>query len=345
MADERYEWLDRDAAERLLRGKPVEAADARARTDAARLVEVLHRAAGAGYRYDDGELPGEAAAMAAFRKARAEAAGDATVPGGTSLGTVWVSHAARPSHGVGFARPLRFGLAAAVAGCAIGGVAVAAGTGMLPTPFDDNRPLPASSVSAAATPGPVTSPSPGESGPGTPSESPGAPGTPPGPPPLPSTSSPSPGGAGATTPGGSADDGPSTPDDGTAPKGDLYRKSVEECRDYRSGKIDPDRKRRLELAAKGPEGVDRFCDKLLGGSSGGSGDGGGDNDGGGDGDGRGDDGGKQSGGSGGDGDGSSDSGGGAPTTPPVSWSFVPKPSVTLSASGSGSSASTALYVF
>ncbi|MEU0370804.1 hypothetical protein ABZ070_11175 [Streptomyces sp. NPDC006283] len=344
MADERYEWLDRDAAERLLRGKPVEAADARARTEAARLAELLHRAADAGYRYDDGELPGEAAAMAAFRKARADAAGDATVPGGASLGTVQVSRAARPSRGMGFARPLRFGLAAAVAGCAIGGVAVAAGSGMLPTPFDDNRPLPASSVSAAATPGPVTSPSPGGSGTGTPSESPGAAGTPPVPPPLPSTSSPTPGDGGATTPAGPADDGPSAPDDGTGPKGDLYRKSVEACRDYRSGNIDPDKKRRLELAAKGPEGVERFCDRLLGGGSGGSGDGDGDNDGG-DSDGRGDDGGKQSGGSGGDGGGSWDSGEGAPKIPQVSFPLVPQPSATLSATGSRSSSSTALYLF
>ncbi|MFD0504807.1 hypothetical protein ACFQ0G_21695 [Streptomyces chiangmaiensis] len=45
---------------------------------------------------------------------------------------------------------MHFGLAAAVAAAMIGGVAVAAGTGALPTPFDE--PGPAASVSAAVTP-------------------------------------------------------------------------------------------------------------------------------------------------------------------------------------------------
>lgn len=65
MADEQYEWLDKDAAERLLRGEPVDPVDGHARTEAARLMAALAAARGA--RAANGELPGEAAALAAFR--------------------------------------------------------------------------------------------------------------------------------------------------------------------------------------------------------------------------------------------------------------------------------------
>ncbi|MFD0430217.1 hypothetical protein ACFQ60_29920 [Streptomyces zhihengii] len=128
MADERYEWLDRDAAEQLLRGEPVRAADEHARVQAARLGAALRGAGAYRHRFDDGELPGEAAALAAFRKAR----GDAAAPAGDSIGTVTVTRGGVPVRGLRFGRPLRFGIAAALAGCALGGVAVAAGTGVLP---------------------------------------------------------------------------------------------------------------------------------------------------------------------------------------------------------------------
>ncbi|NEA07882.1 hypothetical protein G3I27_06680, partial [Streptomyces sp. SID10692] len=39
MADEHYEWLDKDAAEKLLRGEPVVPVGDGARTDAFRLAE------------------------------------------------------------------------------------------------------------------------------------------------------------------------------------------------------------------------------------------------------------------------------------------------------------------
>lgn len=68
MADEHNKWLDRDAAERLLRGEPLEAVDAVTRARAARLAETLDALAVT--RVDGGELRGEAAALAAFRKAR-----------------------------------------------------------------------------------------------------------------------------------------------------------------------------------------------------------------------------------------------------------------------------------
>ncbi|SCE03491.1 hypothetical protein GA0115253_1027615, partial [Streptomyces sp. Termitarium-T10T-6] len=41
MADEHYEWLDKDAAERLLRGEPVVPVGDEARTEAFRLAEAL----------------------------------------------------------------------------------------------------------------------------------------------------------------------------------------------------------------------------------------------------------------------------------------------------------------
>ncbi|MFF3321509.1 hypothetical protein [Streptomyces sp. NPDC002889] len=281
MADERYEWLDRDAAERLLRGEPVEATDERARAQAARLSETLSSARSGAYQYEDGELPGEAAAMAAFRKARAEAA-DAAGPVVESLGAVRVVRADRRAGAVRFGRPVRFGIAAAVAGCALGGVAVAAGAGVLPAPFGGHdNPLPASSVSAAETPGTLASEPPGGWGQSTPPPSPGAITTPP----VPSATggaSPTPGLPGTGTPGGQptggGQDEPEQGSDNTST--DWYRKSVEACKDYRRGRIDGDRRERLESAAKGAERVERFCDRLLSGNGsgdyeddGGSGDG------------------------------------------------------------------------
>ena len=349
MADERYEWLDRDAAERLLRGVPVDAAGEHARADAARLAAALENAADPGYRYDDGELPGEAAAMAAYRKARADAAASGVAAGpstgmatGTSLGTVRVTGAVRPARpgplgrlrrGPGLARPFRFGIATALAGCAIGGVAVAAGSGVLPT-FGDERPTPASSVSAAATPGPVTSPTQGGAGTGRPSGSSGETGTPPVVPPVPDSTTPTPGDTGGTTAGLPAEDGGTTAGSGgPARNGELYRKTVDACRDYRSGRIAQDARRRLEEAAKGPARVERFCDRLLDGDSGdgstGSGGSGGAN---GEGDGTAA-GGRNSGGSDGSGDGDRSGDGDAdsgdlrwaPENPAVSWSVAPGP--------------------
>jgi hypothetical protein len=318
MADERYEWLDREAAERLLRGEPVEAADEHARIQAARLSRELYgmgRPSHSGY-LDGGEMPGEAAALAAFRKSRA----DADAPAGDMLGTVRLAPSTRPASGrraprTIFARPVRFGLAAAVAGCALGGVAVAAGTGFLPSPFGGD-PLPASSVSAAATPGPLVSES--QTGGGTVAPPPisGSPSTPPVSPPA---------SDGGEHPSSGADGGSGKrqgdPDDKSPDRNaESYRKAVEACRDYRSGHIAPDRERRLEEAAKGASRVERFCDRLLDGDSkdGGQTDGGGS--------GGGDDGDS---GDSGDDDGKGhgapvlDSHSGASSLPPVSWTPLP----------------------
>lgn len=72
MADEQYRWLDRDTAERLLRGELLDTVDATARDRAERLAEALETLSAelAVPAPDGAELPGEAAALAAFRKAR-----------------------------------------------------------------------------------------------------------------------------------------------------------------------------------------------------------------------------------------------------------------------------------
>lgn len=74
-----------------------------------------------------------------------------TVVGGADTGP---GRKGRPARGRPVSvRPLRAGLAAALVGCALGSVAVAAGTGVLPTPFrSDVPPTPAASVTAAGTP-------------------------------------------------------------------------------------------------------------------------------------------------------------------------------------------------
>ena len=114
------------------------------------------------------EFPGEAAALDAFRAARSGLLHSGTVDitaGPTEAGTVVGRRAAfREGRGrsgdrrPGAARrtslagrPLRAGFAMAVAGCALGGAAVAAGAGVLPTPFGGGG-APAASVSPLASP-------------------------------------------------------------------------------------------------------------------------------------------------------------------------------------------------
>ncbi|MGY1437593.1 hypothetical protein [Streptomyces reniochalinae] len=128
------------------------------------------------------ELPGESAALEAFRTARLGGAhagpaapAAARAGSGADLGLTSGATGERPGGaGTGTGRergrgrtrylltgrPLRAGFAVAVAGCALGGVAVAAGTGVLPTPFTGGG-APAATVSPAATPtgeGPEASP-------------------------------------------------------------------------------------------------------------------------------------------------------------------------------------------
>ncbi|MDT9688776.1 hypothetical protein Q5762_10475 [Streptomyces sp. P9(2023)] len=294
MADERYQWLDQDAAERLLRGEPVDAVDDHSRAEAERLAQALAAARPHPVlRAADAELPGEAAALAAFRKAAAER-GRAVRPAAHTSHAVAELDAVRitRAHGArSWGRSLRYGLAAAVAAVAVGGVAVASGTGMLP--FTTDGPTPAGSVSAADTPGPIASNSPDSS----PSPGPHADtGTPSAPPagdsgsasPETSSTPPAiagPGGTGASEgPGGKGD---VTPEPGTSggpadQGGDPSRdRLVKACKDFRAGRIDDTAKDRLAKSARDGETVRRFCDRLLGGkptSSGGNAGGEGDED-------------------------------------------------------------------
>ncbi|MQY35206.1 hypothetical protein SRB17_31780 [Streptomyces sp. RB17] len=285
MADEQDKWLNRETAERLLRGESLEAVDASARDQAERLSQALgaltaHAAPAAG------ELPGEQAALAAFRKAR-EAAGtertavgraDATsalpVPG-ADAGLVRIG--ARSRTGITarrprWARPVRLALAAAVAVGTVGGVAMAAGTGVLPTPFGPEHPRPATSVSTGPTSrAPLASVPQGTPGP---TAGPGVP-------------------SGSTGTSRGASGRAVTPDDrhgrSTAPgagdssgtPGGRWRDAA--CRDIRDGReLDAGRRRALENLAGGSARVSRYCKVVLsvadsgdGGTSGGKGDEGG----------------------------------------------------------------------
>ncbi|MER5555133.1 hypothetical protein ABT001_26260 [Streptomyces sp. NPDC002793] len=286
MADEQQEWLDAEAAEMLLRGVPVELVDDHARTEAQQLeaaLRALRTPAPSG-----GELPGEDAVLAAFRETsrdgkRAGTAGTAGLAGQRDpLHTVRIGKASearlrRPR----WTRPVRYGLAVSLAGCALGGVAVAGGTGMLPAPFGgQGPPVPATSVSAAASPEEldVEVPDGGGASP-LPSATSGATGPPA------ATDAPDAGSAGsdgrAGQDGGATEHEDGDRDGGTGdtdgardgtegrevPGGtpaEAYQKSVRACRDYREDALSRQDERRLLELADGKDNLDRFCDRLLG---------------------------------------------------------------------------------
>ncbi|MEU6479508.1 extensin [Streptomyces sp. NPDC047017] len=317
MADEQYRWLDRDTAERLLRGESPDTVDATVRDQAERLAETLRAlsaeaAAPAGA---DLDLPGEEAALAAFRKVRAEQA-DARAgllagePGGT--GRSW--HL-RPSWG----RPVRLAVSAALAAGALGGVAAAATTGVLPTPFGGREPVPASSVPAQATATPdrlASPPAHGTAGGGPGGEQGGGTGTP-----TPGASSAGPDDNDARTPAPDGDGTSGTdPDTGQDALGGLRSRLTRACQDLRGGKsLDGGRRRVLEGAAGGSARVRAYCKDILaavdgqgGGNTGGGwkGKGGQGGNGGGDGSGGGKGGGQKGYGGGGNGSGSGGGSGG-----------------------------------
>ncbi|MFV0128154.1 hypothetical protein ACLGI4_10615 [Streptomyces sp. HMX112] len=295
MADERDEWLDQDAAERLLRGEPVDAADDHAREQARRLTEALE-AVRAPHPLPSGELPGEEAALAAFREAReargtrdARAGGSGARPAvatsGADLGAVRLKP--RPRQ-VRWARPARWGLAVSLAGLAVGGVAVAAGTGVLPAFGGDPEPQPTATASGDVTPGPLVSREPNgghrsatpggpaRSGPpagpgGTPPSAPSRPGSSPdGGTFGPGTPEPArPGAGGDNVSAGAGGGGTGAGGGGDEDRDDRatwYTWAVQACSDHREGTIEGDRRRRLESAARGGDKVKRFCDKLLAGA-------------------------------------------------------------------------------
>ncbi|MCX5429495.1 hypothetical protein OHU11_17635 [Streptomyces sp. NBC_00257] len=298
MADERYEWLDKDAAERLLRGEPVDPVGGRSCTDAERLVAALEAAARA-TRPATAELPGEAAALTAFRTAgrsaragtRANAEGrsagaealDPVLIGAAAGGSVpytTASAATGRTRSARWSRPVRFGLVASLAGCALGGVAVAAGTGMLPGPFGGNTPLPAASVSSEATPEELGSGlTTDETAQPPPSASPkGSASKPPASPSAPaenrdhdrSGTTTEPGGGDKRKPGGAATGSPGGTRSGKQTErpwneasGDWYAKALQACRDYRDGKLSEKRRQKLEALANGARNLDRFCDRVI----------------------------------------------------------------------------------
>ncbi|MFC9948149.1 hypothetical protein [Streptomyces pratensis] len=286
MADEQHEWLDADAAEALLRGESVESVepvDDHARTTARRLEAALLALRTPGPA--EGELPGEEAVLAAFREASGGkpmtgAAGPAGPAGQDALHTVRIgSTPAAPRRRPRWSRPVRYGFAVSLAGCALGGVAVAAGTGMLPAPFGGHHsPVPAASVSAAASPEEL-----GAEVPDTGEPSPAPSGTPR----PPSSPEPSevPGGGAAGSHGRTGRDSGDAPDredadpdtgteDGTEDGTDgrevpgrspaeVYEKSVKACRAYREDRLSREEERRLLELADGESNLARFCDRLL----------------------------------------------------------------------------------
>lgn len=267
MADnDRYRWLDRATAERLLSGESLEASLASAGPDARDRAEQLAKtldSLSVGTPPCSAELPGEAAALTAFRKARTvpdltTAAPATATPPSSDMGLVQVGgfrSGVRPAR---WGRPLHVGLGAALAAGMVGSVALAAGIGVLPTPFDGDEPgRPAATVSAAAPRDPLlASPSPdgGTRGGSLPSPRPDA------------------------TTGGSVDRGSAGRDESEADPADRGKKShsdlslpgdgrgglASSCRDMRSGKkLEAERRRALEKAAKGSRKVPKYCGNAL----------------------------------------------------------------------------------
>ncbi|MEU9956127.1 hypothetical protein [Streptomyces sp. NPDC050982] len=284
MADEQYRWLDRDTAERLLRGEPLDAVDADIRDQADRLTEALEALDALGMQAADStpadaELPGEAAALAAFRKTRtgkngeqaslgprtrtrsaaaAAAASSAASQISSDAGLIHLgrpaAHRRAPSR---WGRPVRYGLAAALAAGMIGGAAMAATSGVLP--FGGEKPEPGSSATVDVTPDrPLVSPSPEKKPGGGPDK------------PRPDGSAGGPTGK-DSAPGGEARGGtdpgvrPDSDDDRREGRpGGGWRWLASVCRDFRDGKnLDSERRRGLEDAANGAEQVKKYCNGIL----------------------------------------------------------------------------------
>ncbi|MEV2197002.1 hypothetical protein AB0I02_39410 [Streptomyces phaeochromogenes] len=284
MADEQYRWLDRDTAERLLRGEPLDAVCADNRDQADRLTEALEALDALGTQTAestpaDAELPGEAAALAAFRKARtgkngeqaslgprtrtrsaasATATSSAASQISSDAGLIHLGHPAEhrrvPSR---WGRPVRYGLAAALAAGMIGGAAMAATSGVLP--FGGEEPEPGSSATVSVTPDrPLVSPSP-EKKPGGGPDRPRPDGSAGGP--TGRDSAPDGEARGGTDPGARTDPGDDRPE-GRPARGWRWLASV--CRDFRDGKnLGSERRRGLEDAANGSEQVKKYCQGIL----------------------------------------------------------------------------------
>ncbi|MFB7780809.1 hypothetical protein [Streptomyces bauhiniae] len=250
MADEHDKWLDGETAERLLRGEPLEAVDADALVPAGRLAGLLGTLAAQGAPAF-GELPGEKAALAAFRDARATVPAESAYGYGDA-GLVRIGAPAPRARRSRWGRPVRFGLAAALAACTLGGVAVAAGSGVLPGPFRHDHPRPGASVSAAASPARPSDPA-------SPTPAPGTSGTPDVTPraPAPDTSDDKAGSTGEPT------GRPSSGEPSRRP-GARWWAAATACHDLREGREPGAGNRRtLEGLAGGPTRVKLYCRALL----------------------------------------------------------------------------------
>ncbi|MBQ0828542.1 hypothetical protein [Streptomyces tagetis] len=179
--------------------------------------------------------------------------------GGGDAGLVRLGTRAERPRRSRWGRSVRFGLAAALSAGMVGGVA--AGTGLLPTPFGGPLPDPAATVSAGATAErPLVSPSPSGTGPDG-SATPGG-------------ATPGPDGTG-TGENGVTTDEPGTRT-GTGATGDPGHEAdlVQACREIRAGKgLDEARERALEQAAGGASRVGRYCANVLAGTGPGAGNG------------------------------------------------------------------------
>ncbi|MEV1066591.1 hypothetical protein [Streptomyces sp. NPDC050263] len=306
MADKQDRWLDRETAERLLRGESPDIAVAREEAERlARTLGALSALAAEPLPADE-ELPGEAAALAAFRKAHADrtdladhtahtarpdrtadVSGAAAFPGSADVvdvsgvaglpGTAALDGVVGDAAGVGrdvdaglveiggrgreggrrsrWGRPARLGLAAALAVGMAGGVAVVAGSGLLPIPFDDDEPSrPAASVSAPVVPDrPLVSPAPELSGGAKHSATPD-------------------GGETGETGETGRSDGDTADDDGPAvaapdARGGWPPDATSSCRDLNAGKsLDSDRRKSLDYLAGGAKRVPAYCAGVLGNS-------------------------------------------------------------------------------
>jgi hypothetical protein len=254
MADEQYRWLDRETAERLLSGEPPGAVEGAGREQAEHLARTLGALSAVPPLTSD-ELPGEAAAVAAFRKVRAERADAAAARTDTrgqaahrvaDAGLVRIGTPGDGGTGTGrpsrWARPVRLGLAATLAVGMAGGVALAAGTGVLRAPFGGDEPRPGASVSASVThpESPLVSPSPSDAV------------------------------QGGSTPGKTPPQGDDEQREDAAPAPDEQKdrgghrsEITAACRDLREGKRpDADRRRALRDAA-GDRRVWQYCRDVL----------------------------------------------------------------------------------
>ncbi|WP_431986005.1 hypothetical protein [Streptomyces griseoflavus] len=262
MADEQHRWLDRETAERLLNGEPPEAADPAIRDQAERLAGTL-RALSAPPPSADGELPGEAAALAAFRKQREEREGRSgpdTATGAADSDVGLVRLGSRRGEGSGTPdgrrspRPLRLGLAATLVAGMVGGAAVLAGAGVLPTPSGDAGADPAVSASAPP-PERRTLSTPPDAGRATPEGTAGRGEDGPGARPDADT-----GRGGRPTPRRTGPDS----GDAAARPGRGGTQTASSCRAWRDGeKLNDERRRLLEEAAGGPARVGPYCRAAL----------------------------------------------------------------------------------